>query len=322
MNNDKVHVSVETNGRPVKTYQYEGKTFIESREDTVYQIRVKNKTNQRVKVCIGIDGVSIISGKTITDTPDETGYILGAYAEEVFKGYRVDDNQVSAFKFGKKEVSYATETGQGQGNGVIAVRTYAEKIKAPDYAEIYRKLYEAERNRPKEKEYIYPSYPYPYWYSSPWTYTGSPIITCGGGSVTSATTTQGSFTSVGSTSMMQNTVLQNASLNVKGTIGVQAYNACVDTAVGMSSINSVSVYDSAPSPFAHGTQWGQAVAEKVTMVEFETGLLLDETVIYYAPEAGLLSLGVNMTKEKQVVFPEPFKRQYCEPPRGWNSGVR
>lgn len=71
-------------------------------------------------------------------------------------------------------------------------------------------------------------------------------------------------------------------------------------------------------PFSHGTQFGEATADKITHVTFEPGTLLRELTIYYAPYDGLKALGINLTREKQVSFPEPFPREYARPPAGWH----
>ncbi len=183
MNQDNIKVSLETkDGRAVRTYVHEGRTYIESHENVEYRIRVKNKTGKRIKACVSVDGISIVTGKAISDKPDETGYVIGPHAEELFKGYRVDENTVAEFKFVKKAVSYATEQGAGQGNGVIAVRAWSEKIdpnkeNVDKLAKLIKDYGEKIKSTPV-KEYVpYPVWPTPRDYN-PWVYPTYPDIWC------------------------------------------------------------------------------------------------------------------------------------------------
>lgn len=311
MNQDNIRVSVETpDGRAVRVYGHDGRSYIESREDMVYRIRVKNQTANRIKAVISVDGISIISGKPVTDSKEETGYILQPYAEELFKGYRVDDNQVAEFKFVKREASYATEKGEGANNGVIAVRAYAEKESQADkrLKEMQEQI-DALKNRPRDKEYIpYPVYPVrpyrpwrPYWEDTyaDWGYRPS-IWMCAVGqssdTVTSSTVSNCSF---------------------------QSTQTTMNCSSEMTELRAMAASESTQldsNPFAHGSSWGAALQEKVTHVAFEVGKLIAEVSFFYAPLEGLKALGVNVTREKQVVFPQAFKAGYCAPPKGWHSG--
>lgn len=307
MKNDNIEVSVETkDSRPIRTFTHEGKTFIESKENAIYQIRVKNKTDKRIKAIIAVDSVSIVTGNPITDKPDETGYILNAYEEQVFKGYRVDQNQVAEFKFVKREASYATEKGEGGNNGVIAVRVFAEKER-PN-TDIWQKLYEMERNKPREKEYI-PIRPW-YW-EDQWYPYHRPIWTS-------------------TPYWWETTYCKSTSDNVADLMGTGTASCAADSTMTLMncSLNTEKIgklvpdHQEAVDAFQHGSGWGDAVADKVKEVAFEVGRLLAELSIYYAPLAGLQALGINVTREKQVTFPEPFKREYASPPKGWHSGVK
>lgn len=305
MNKD-IEVRVETpDGRAVRIYGYEGRSYIESHEDMVYRLRVKNKSENRIKVVISIDGVSIVTGQPVTDSKDESGYILEPYAEELFRGYRISDNDVAEFKFVKREASYATEKGEGANNGVIAVRAYVEKESLAEkrLKEMQKQLDEL-KGRPREKEHIpYPVYPIrpwrPHWENiyPDWTYRPS-IWTCG-----TLSTDAVIGTVVGDTSANISQTMMNCSTELR---------AC--------AMASESSLDS--SPFEHGSGWGEALQERVIKAAFEVGKLIAEVSIFYAPLAGLKALGVNVTLAKQVAFPQAFKQGYASPPKGWHSGQK
>lgn len=130
INNNGIDVSVTINGRPVKVYSHEGKLFIESREGTEYAIEIKNNNWYRVEAVVAIDGLSILSGKTASKT--DVGYVIRAKDKILLKGFRKNLEEVGAFKFTKKESSYAATKGQSSNVGVIAIAVYGEKCN-PSY---------------------------------------------------------------------------------------------------------------------------------------------------------------------------------------------
>lgn len=319
MKTDNIVVSVEaTDGRAMRSYTHEGKTFVESHQDRVYQIRIKNKTSCRIKAVISVDSLNIVSGKPATNDPKETGYILGAHEEQIFKGYRVDNNTVAEFKFVKREKSYATEQGSGAGNGVIAVRAYEEKESESDkVSKMLQAWREAERNKPRDTIIIdrpYPVYPYRprpwYWEDQYW--RTAPYYTLGGAI--------GYGSSMGSTSM--------ANLN-SAAIVMNCSTASFDNGLNKCAAESprglnaqAHVADSVEmkaASFDMGSAWGSAVKDSVKEVEFEEGALLAEIAIYYASLDSLKEMGVNVERVKAVAFPEPFKREYCAVPSGWKK---
>lgn len=127
LTNHGIDLSVTVNGRPTRTYLHEGKYFIESREGTEYAIEIKNNNWYRVEVVGAVDGLSVITGKPASAT--DSGYIVNARDKIVIKGFRKDKTEVGAFKFTKKEASYAASKGEAAASnvGVIAIAVYAEK---------------------------------------------------------------------------------------------------------------------------------------------------------------------------------------------------
>lgn len=125
INNHGIELSVTVNGRPTRTYLHEGKYFIESRDGTEYAIEVKNNNWHKVEAVVAVDGLSVITG--LPASKNNSGYIIAGHDRLVIKGFRKDLNEVGAFKFTKKEKSYAATKGQADNVGVIAVAVYKEK---------------------------------------------------------------------------------------------------------------------------------------------------------------------------------------------------
>lgn len=311
MQNNQVELTLEVNGRPVREFEHEKKTYCESREGTEYSLRIKNGTAGRALAVISIDGINAVSGQPVTNSPDEMGYVLAAHETQIIKGYRADENTAASFKFVKRGDSYATEKAEGQGNGVIAIRVYREKDDTAQKLKDLQKQFADWQKQPKEKEYVpmpYPAYPYrpwrphwerDYWYGQP--YYGDHIwcSTVGVGLSVGGTTTS----AVGN---LNTTQMMNCSTT--------SFEGCAK------SLTSQEVTLNAANIFEHGSSWGQAVADRVKEVAFEVGEFLTELVIYYAPLESLKTLGVNVTREKLVTFPEPFKKTWATPPKNWASG--
>ena len=121
-----VTISVNINGKPTRTYFHEGKYFIESREGSEYTIKINNSNGHRVEVVGSVDGLSVLTGELASKA--DRGYIVPAWGDLVIKGYRADSDTVGAFKFVRKDKSYAVGvTGSSSGVGVIALAVYIEE---------------------------------------------------------------------------------------------------------------------------------------------------------------------------------------------------
>jgi hypothetical protein len=166
MNIQNVEVEIRVNGRPVRSYNHEGKVFVESRENTEYTIHVKNNNWHRVLAVPSVDGISVLDGKKATH--DSIGYILEAYQAYEIKGFRKDYSTCGAFKFTKKGGGYAESKGDAQNVGIISLAIFKEKIQPIVY----------------QCTYTYPTYTFT---SPPVTYTS-----CGGNLINTQILNQGS----------------------------------------------------------------------------------------------------------------------------------
>lgn len=126
-------VEILVNGKPIKQYQHEGKSFIEARINTEYAIKVKNSSCVRKLAVITVDGLNVITGQPHTDNGVSEGYVINAYDAIEIRGFRKDMGSVGAFKFCQAGHSYCNEKGLKGNNGVIGVRIYDEKINCTAY---------------------------------------------------------------------------------------------------------------------------------------------------------------------------------------------
>lgn len=120
--------SVLVNGRAVTEVEWQTKTFIEGRKDSVYELQFHNKSPSRVLVIPSVDGLSVIDGKPAG--MDSSGYVVNPYEKVVIPGWKVDGNSAAKFVFKPQggEETYVEAIGQNPINqGVIGFLVFTEK---------------------------------------------------------------------------------------------------------------------------------------------------------------------------------------------------
>ena len=284
-------------------FVHEGRTFVEGRAGSAYALRVKNRNPFRVKTVISVDGVSVISGKPVSEASDETGYILSAHESLTIEGYRLDDDSVAAFIFIKAEQGYAqADKGLTGTTGVIGCRVFKEKVATP--VPTFREVH----------HYHYDNWPYwnrPYW-GGYWYGTSSTSLTIACSGYNPSTTVYGSSTcSVGN---VTNTIY-NCSLGTSATQqGASNQVMCCATNVS-NAVSKSAALDA--NPFELGSTFGAKTESRVTAVSFAVDCCLGVVELFYSTRAGLIALGIDLVKKPKVAFPTAFSGHYCQPPKGW-----
>jgi hypothetical protein len=129
--NQSSDVDILVNGKPVRKYSHNGKLFIEAKEGSEYSIKIRNGAWARKLYITSVDGINVVDGKA--GGSSNNGYIINGLNSYEVKGFRVSNEKVNAFKFAKKNKSYAAkseETGGDTANvGVIGIQVYSEKFK-------------------------------------------------------------------------------------------------------------------------------------------------------------------------------------------------
>lgn len=300
-----VDLTLRVHGDNVAEYTKDGRWYVEGKPGTEYSLRLKNRNAHRVKVVISIDGVSAISGKPVTEAADEAGYIMGAYEMLDVKGYRLDDTDVAAFKFVTAEKGYAqAENGMKGTTGVIGVRVYKEKVTIPTYKTVIKEVHHHHDHNYWYDQYWYGTRPHWYWGSLVGSSTTANDNTLG---LLNCTSTAG-----------------NAGIQLNGTNSqVCSYNMSVGETAASSDVASASLNQSNQSqslddnPFNLGSTFGQKTESRVTAVSFVVDVCLGVIELYYSTRAGLIALGVDVTRKPKVAFPAAFSGKYAQPPAGW-----
>ena len=102
--------------------------YVEAREGTGYQVKVRNTTDERIAFVISVDGVNAINGEKSRLSSSEPMYVLDPYQSMTVKGWRRSMNKIAQFVFVDEEQSYASRTDQANGDmGWIRVAAFRER---------------------------------------------------------------------------------------------------------------------------------------------------------------------------------------------------
>ncbi len=104
------------------------KQYLEAHKGENYGIVIRNRTSERIGVVVAVDGRNIISGKRSELEHSEEMYLVNAWEEGRYDGWRTDRDTVHRFYFTDPGDSYSERTfHDASAMGVIAVAVYREK---------------------------------------------------------------------------------------------------------------------------------------------------------------------------------------------------
>jgi hypothetical protein len=69
--------------------------------------------------------------------------------------------------------------------------------------------------------------------------------------------------------------------------------------------------------FDMGSAWGKRVESKVVETEFKRQSCILNLDIYYASRESLIKMGIPVSTQSQVSFPQSFPKKFATPPVGW-----
>ena len=126
-----VDVQVEVEGRDVPLHpssNWDGRRYFEATRGREYSVVLRNVTGQRVAVLVAVDGLNVISGQRSSLGNGEAMYVLDPYGSTTIRGWRTSLDDVRRFVFVDEERSYATRSGQANGDlGWIRVIAFRER---------------------------------------------------------------------------------------------------------------------------------------------------------------------------------------------------
>jgi hypothetical protein len=111
-------------GEALESVRKDGQLFVVGRAGERYSLRLRNNTRRRFEAVATVDGLDVMDGSR--GSFDHRGYILPPSGEVVIDGFRRNENEVAAFRFGSVASSYAAQSGDARDVGVIGVAFFRE----------------------------------------------------------------------------------------------------------------------------------------------------------------------------------------------------
>ena len=115
---------VDESGNRLPTFQQSGRTYVLGEQGRRYSLHLRNNTSRRVEFVAAVDGRDVLDGDPSALT--KRGYIVNPYGDVVIDGFRLNEQEVAAFRFSTVQASYASRMGDARDVGVIGVAVFTE----------------------------------------------------------------------------------------------------------------------------------------------------------------------------------------------------
>lgn len=120
----RVQVFDRTSGYALPVYVHENRLYVVGEPGHQYEVRLDNRTDERLLAVTSVDGVNVITGKTADE--QQSGYVLDPWDGVNIEGWRKSLDDVATFYFTRLSNSYAARTGRPENVGVIGVALFRE----------------------------------------------------------------------------------------------------------------------------------------------------------------------------------------------------
>lgn len=121
----RVEIFDRTAGHTLPLYVHENRLFVVGEPGHQYEVRLDNRTGERLLAVASVDGVNVITGQTADER--QSGYVLDPWDGLSIEGWRKNMDQVATFHFTRLSKSYAARTGRPENVGVIGVAVFRER---------------------------------------------------------------------------------------------------------------------------------------------------------------------------------------------------
>lgn len=288
MNAQLITIEVVVNGRAVKHYTHNGKTYIEAKTGTQYELKVRNNTDAKILAVVSVDGLNVINGERAT--PEDIGYLVEGRGSSLIRGFRYSNEEVGAFKFVSKDASYSAQMSQDTSNiGVIGLIAFEDRD---------------EKLRRKGKH----------------SHRATQISAKGGQHVNSVGPEW-----TGTMNFMDTSQSVRRSAAGGSSVGGELYsaNSSYDPHNGYGSNDaklSGSISHEPEVKHSVGTGWGDRVQQACREVPFTKGVRISESTLFYSSRQDLIESGV-IELNPTVKIPSAFQEtKYATPPPGYIVG--
>lgn len=120
----RIEIFDRTAGHPLPLYVHRDRLYVAGEPGHQYELRIDNRSGERLLAVTSVDGVNVITGKTAD--PQQSGYVLDPWNGVEVDGWRKNLDEVATFYFTPLSNSYAARTGRPQNVGVIGVAVFRE----------------------------------------------------------------------------------------------------------------------------------------------------------------------------------------------------
>lgn len=128
-----VDIRILEEDRPARLYSRgwnwnPDRRYFQAFEGGHYAVELRNLTPRRVAIVMSVDGINVLNGERSSLGNREPMYVLDPYESAVIRGWRTSLDEVRQFIFVDEKVSYASRTGQANGDmGWVRIATFEEQ---------------------------------------------------------------------------------------------------------------------------------------------------------------------------------------------------
>lgn len=123
-------VEILVDGRPVREFFHDGRTYVEALNGREYSIRLGNHTGERVAIALSVDGLNSIDAKTTTSR-EAAKWILDPWQSITLNGWQTSSSTARRFFFTTEPESYGAWLGRTKNLGLVAAAVFREKRPQP-----------------------------------------------------------------------------------------------------------------------------------------------------------------------------------------------
>jgi len=121
----RVEIFDRTAGHTLPVHVHNDRLYVVGEPGHQYEVRLDNRTGQRLLAVTSVDGVNVITGKTAQE--QQSGYVLDPWGGVNIEGWRKSMDEVATFYFTRLSNSYAARTARPRNVGVIGVALFQER---------------------------------------------------------------------------------------------------------------------------------------------------------------------------------------------------
>ncbi len=120
-----VDIIDRNSGRSLPMYRHDGRWYVAGEPGREYEIRVRNRSDERIMAVTSVDGVNVITGQTASKR--QSGYVIERRDRVDIEGWRKSLSRVARFYFTDLDESYAARTGRPDNVGAIGIAVFRER---------------------------------------------------------------------------------------------------------------------------------------------------------------------------------------------------